>query len=126
MIIHSFSTIYGGPINIYNAHLVAPMYIEPGAAIQARAGTRGAGFLWGSGSVQVDEGGLMLNRTGSTWAANVLLASLVLTNAAVSTGCAPYDGGTGFPPFGVTLTAAHIDQYQSLADCLGSGAKFAN
>ena len=110
-ILHGSPNWYPGSDNyMYNVHLLGTMTIQAETATQLRAGTAN-GAVWGAGTLQVNQGGALVNRTGTTWTNTVLVNAMKLTSAGLTTGTVPAVGGT-FTNNGVT-------QVDTAASCPG-------
>ena len=124
IILHGSTTIGSGALtSAYNVHVPsgATVIVQSAGAMSLRAGGFN-GALWGAGTVQPYQGGLVVNRSGSTWAATVLMAALKLTSNALTTGTVY--SGTSFTN-SVSITSANIDTYGAIFD-VNSGARFTN
>jgi hypothetical protein len=113
-----------GMVDTWNAHFPSESILEikPGAAGELRAGIVN-GSVWGAGTIEVDQGGVYTNRSGSTYTTNMVVGAMTLTTNGLTTGCAPIDGGLGSPPCGIAVTAANVDAYRAIIDG-PSGARF--
>ena len=110
-----------GFLQVYNAHDLTGFVLKASAAVEMRAsGT--PGVLWGSGLVEVEQAAALINRTGGTWAANVITGQLYLTSAGATTGTS-YTPGTGAWLSAIALTSANIDAHGGLQEPI-SGARF--
>ena len=124
-IVHGGWTIYAGNLSAFNMHIPSgTLTVEPFSSVVMRAGTAN-GSICGASTIEPFQDAAVINRTGGTWTNNMLVNALRLTSNALTTGCAPIDGGTGSPPCGISLTSANIDTYTSLSDP-ASNARFTN
>jgi hypothetical protein len=122
VILHGTSAgaIQNGWVQAFNLHLTGgTVAVEPGAAVVLRAGIAN-GSLWGGSTVRFYEGATGLNRTGGTFANNLLMNALQLGQAGSTTGCVPLDGGAGAPACGKSVTSANLDTFGGLTDQYGA------
>ena len=109
-ILHNGVVIVG--VNqVVNMHVTnGTLLVEPASALQVRTPAFN-GAVWGATTIRLLQGAVMDNRTGGTWANNVIVAGMQLTSAALTTGTVPAVGGT-FTNNGVT-------QVDTAATCAG-------
>jgi hypothetical protein len=122
-ILHATTGVFG-VVQAFNLHAPPTLIIEPSANLVMRAGTAN-GVIWGAATVAVYQGGCLLNRTGGTWANNMLVTTLQLDSTAKTTGSAYNDPTAGLWTNGVSLTSANIDTWGGLQDPI-SGARYTN
>jgi hypothetical protein len=126
LILHSTTIISGGSVSAYNIHFPtsAALIVEPNASVVMRAGVAN-GSIWGPITVAVYQNAALVNRTGGTWANNMLVTTLQLTSSGTTTGSAYNDPTAGLWTNGISLTSANIDTWGGLQDPI-SGARFTN
>jgi hypothetical protein len=94
--------IFNQWMQVYNMHITGgnTAVEEPSASVVLRSsGTNGV--LWGNATFKAYQFSSVVNRTGGTWANNVILNALQLTSNSLTTGYTPPVGGT-FTNNGVT------------------------
>jgi hypothetical protein len=123
-IAHAGLTMYsGGFTQIFNLHLAAgTAVVEPGGSIFLRT-PQTAGVIWGGGTLAVFQGAGVYNRSGGTWATEVLVP-IRLTSNLNTTGCSS-NATTGLTQCSVTVAPAAIDDAGAVFD-LYSRATFSN
>jgi hypothetical protein len=120
IILHGNTTVVGY-VNIKNAHVPSGALLISDGTLILSVGT--APELWGAGTVRVDQNSALVNRTGTTWTTATAINSMVLTNAAVTTGSEYNNPSAGLFTNGINITVTNLDDGGHLMDPK-SGARY--